>query len=120
MCLIKILELAFLGYMAHGLADFSLQSDSMARGKNRHRFDPSTVPPGQKTVNRWKYWMSAHALVNGLVFYFVFGSLLVAVLEVITHCVIDILKCENKINIFTDQLLHYGCIWGYVFLMMVI
>lgn len=41
--------------MGHALADFSLQTDTMAKGKNRNRKpDMSVVPPGQKYQPTWK------------------------------------------------------------------
>lgn len=100
-------------YFAHALGDFAFQSDSMAKGKNRHNFDITKVPKGQKPINCWFFWMSAHALVNGALFYFFTGCLFIGILESLLHFFIDVIKCENKTNPIQDQLLHCGCIIFY-------
>lgn len=106
MSIVNIFEIIILLLFAHAIADFAFQSDSMAKGKNRHSFNPTIVPTGQKPCNCWFWWMSAHALVNGCLYYFFTGNLLIGVIETVAHFFIDIVKCENKTNPHIDQFLH--------------
>lgn len=92
--------------IGHALADFALQSDAMAKGKNRHN---KSVPPlGQKYVPCWTYWLTAHALIHGGVVWLVTDSLSLAVFEIVFHWVVDFLKCENLTNPHVDQIFHLG------------
>lgn len=97
----------FLLLAGHALADFALQSDSMAKGKNRHR--KTHPPPGAKYQPCWHYWLTAHALIHGGVVYLITQSLILGLAEFVSHWVIDFYKCENKYGIHTDQGLHIGC-----------
>jgi Protein of unknown function (DUF3307) len=123
------LAIFFLLLCGHALADYALQSDAMAKGKNRHTpIDPSKVPPGQTPQVCWFYWLTAHALIHGLT---VALLLLLAlphteaaawspglafrlaatagILEAISHSWIDLVKCEGLTSIHQDQLLHILC-----------
>ena len=91
--------------LGHFVADFALQSDSMARGKNRHR-KPENVPPGQRPMVVWPYWLSAHAGTHSAAVYLVTGSVYLSVAEFAAHCFIDFAKCENWTTIHADQGLH--------------
>jgi hypothetical protein len=97
----------------HALADFALQSDAMAKGKNRHR-KPEFIPEGQKYTPCWFYWLTAHALIHGLFVGFLFGSPLAGFVMSLLHWGIDFIKCENLTNPHIDQLLHFICICGFV------
>lgn len=106
------LELFFKLLVAHATADFVLQSEAMGRGKNRH----SDIHHG-KTFNfpKWYYWLTAHALVHGGLVYLVTNSLLLGVIETVSHWCIDFAKCEGLIGFHQDQALHVGFKIGYVF-----
>jgi len=104
-----IFETILLLLFAHAVGDFALQSDSMARGKNRHAFDPSKAPPGQKPCNCWFWWMTAHALVNGAMYFIFTQNIIIGIIETVAHLVIDIVKTENKTSPHQDQLLHLAC-----------
>lgn len=96
--------------IGHALADFALQHDPMARGKNRHTLiDPARIPPGQKIQRVWPYWLISHAAINGGLVFYVTGSFYLSVAETIAHGTIDFLKCENKFGIHVDQFLHILC-----------
>lgn len=60
------LEMFFLLLIGHAVADFCLQTDWIARSKNRHAvpagYDPKLHGP-QQTI--WPYVLSAHALTHG-------------------------------------------------------
>ena len=96
----------FLLLVGHALADFSLQSDVMAKLKNR-RNKPDWIPEGQKYVPTWFYWLMAHSLIHGGVVYVVTYNVWFSIIETIMHGVIDFLKCENITNPHIDQFLHF-------------
>lgn len=91
----------------HALADFALQSDAMAKGKNRHNKNPA--PKGQKYTPCWPYWLIAHSLIHGGIVYLITGNLFLGIIETVLHSVIDFMKCENVFTPHTDQALHLLC-----------
>lgn len=101
-------ELLFKLLFVHALADFSLQSDAMAKGKNRHK-KPDYIPDGQKLVPCWPYWLTAHALISGGMVYLVTGSWYMGIVETVIHWILDFAKCENVTNPHSDQALHVLC-----------
>jgi hypothetical protein len=100
-----IAETLFKLLFGHALADFALQTETMAKLKNRHN-KPAYIPEGQKYVPTWFYWMSTHGLIHGGIVYLLTGNLLVGITETITHILIDVFKCENYTNPHIDQALH--------------
>lgn len=94
----------------HFLCDFALQSDAMAKGKNRNRRpDPGTVPPGAAYVPCWPYWLTAHAMIHAGGTALALNSVAFGVAEGLCHWVIDFCKCENIIGVHEDQGLHILC-----------
>lgn len=152
--MIEIIRIFLILVFLHALADFSLQSDAMAKGKNRltqkrifnnlppivEKQDPKEwteerikeyeirfnckldvneidhvefpkkyrlLPNGQKFINCWFYWMSAHALIHGGLIIMVFPEFwYLGLIEMITHFFTDVGKCEQRYNVHTDQLFH--------------
>lgn len=102
-----MIQLIFALLVGHAFADFVFQSDSMAKGKNRHR--KTEPPPGAVYTPSWMYWLTAHALVHGGTVALITGSVLFGVLETIAHWAIDFGKCENWYGIHVDQTLHLLC-----------
>lgn len=101
----------------HAIADFALQSDAMAKGKNRNRpMDLSIVPPGQVYQPSWFYWLTAHALIHGAAVAFLTQNCLYGMLETAAHWLIDFGKCDNWYGIHTDQALHVLCKVAWVYL----
>lgn len=93
--------------IAHALCDFSLQTPPMASGKNRHnKPKDDAVPPGQKVVSIWFYWLGAHALIHAGGAWIATGRVEAAVAMLVSHFVIDAAKCENVTSPHSDQLLH--------------
>ena len=90
---------------SHFLADFTLQTDAMAKGKNRNR-KIDYIPEGQKLVPVWPYWLSAHAIIHGGMLYIFTLNPYVFIVESISHFIIDFIKCENWTNPNQDQGLH--------------
>jgi len=100
--------------MMHALTDFSLQSDAMAKGKNRHK-KPDYIPEGQKLTPCWIYWLSAHALISGGGVWIVTGKWWWGITETVLHWIFDFMKCDNKTNPHQDQLLHIASRLIYLF-----
>lgn len=92
----------FLLLAGHALADFSLQTEPMAKGKNRHRM--TEPPPGAKYQPSWAYWLTAHALIHGATVYLITQSLTLGICETVCHWLIDFFKCENKYGIHADRM----------------
>jgi len=99
-------EIIFVLLFLHALGDFALQTDVMAKGKNRH-IKPEYLSQGQSYKVCWVYWMLAHSLIQGGLIWFVFGNLWIGLIEVGSHFVIDVIKCENITNPHHDQLIHF-------------
>lgn len=95
------LLLLFKLLIGHALADYPLQGDFLARGKNRH------LPPiisGEKYA--WVYCMTAHSLIHAGAVWVITGSGILAFVELVAHWIIDFAKCEDAISFGMDQWLH--------------
>jgi len=102
-----MIETFFALLIGHALADFVLQSDAMAKGKNRH--NRTTTPPGATCTLCWPYWLSSHALIHGGVVWAITSNVYLGAAETVVHWLIDFAKCENRINVHEDQFLHIAC-----------
>jgi len=91
-----MLILFFKLLVGHALADFALQPEAMAKGKNRQSIG-------------WPYWLLSHSLIAGGIVYYITQNIWLGIAETILHCVIDFMKCENVTNPHIDQLLHLVC-----------
>jgi hypothetical protein len=90
---------------AHALADYPLQGDFLARGKNRNAPIPG-VP--------WWICLSAHAVIHAGLVGLCTGSLALGVAEFCLHWIIDLAKCDGAFSageraFVEDQLLHIMC-----------
>ena len=113
-----IIQNLFKLLFAHALGDFALQSDTCAKGKNRHNKPKlSSIPPGQEYVPCWPYFLCGHAFTNGAIFWLLTGNIWIGIAETFLHAIIDFMKCENITNPNSDQLLHFLCMIGYLFFM---
>ena len=109
------MELLFKLLIGHALADYPLQGDATAKGKNRHN-PPYGIPPGQKPVAVWWHYLTAHALIHAGAVWIVTDSMWFALAEFVLHWGIDFAKCENWTNPHQDQALHFACKVAYVLL----
>jgi hypothetical protein len=91
----------------HALADYPLQGEFLANGKNRH------TPLGKSI---WIYCLPSHSMIHAGFVFLVTGNLVLGMGEFLAHLVIDFLKCERKISFRIDQVLHCFCkvIWAYL------
>jgi hypothetical protein len=98
--------------IGHALADFALQSDVMAKFKNRH--NKATPPVNQKYVPCWPYWLLAHGLIHAGMVVLITNNYWFALGELFSHCLIDFLKCEGTTNPHVDQALHvlFKLVWA--------
>lgn len=84
----------------HTVADYPLQGDFLASGKNRNT---------QLGKLFWPHCLSAHAIIHGGGVALITGLWWLGIAEAIIHAVTDWMKCENKIGMRADQSIHYGC-----------
>jgi len=83
------LTIFFMLMFWHALADFPLQGDYLANNK---------------VNNAWLLTM--HCLIHAGGVFVITNSLVLALVELISHAAIDTLKCRGKISFFLDQALH--------------
>lgn len=95
--------LLFVFLAGHFVADYALQSDTMAREKRR-----SSETDLQKIVP-WYWWLTAHAFTHGFMVWYISQSWILGLAETIAHWFIDFGKCEGFYGLKTDQLLHVFC-----------
>lgn len=84
----------------HALADYPLQNDFMARGKNWNT--PVVGVP-------WYHLLAAHSVIHGGLAGIATGSVVIGVLETVMHFFIDSLKNRGITSIHSDQALHLAC-----------
>ena len=96
--------------MLHALADFALQTSVMAQMKSKaHDIKRRTANKGKYGQRNyqltWFYWLTAHALIHGLLVYIYLGPLY-ALITSISHWLIDKLKTRGVTDIHLDQAMH--------------
>lgn len=100
-----MIELFALMLFAHALADYPLQGDFLAKGKNH------TAPiPGIP----WQHPLAAHSAIHAGFVGVITGSIWLACAEFVIHAATDHAKCAGRINYHTDQAIHVGCkaVWA--------
>jgi hypothetical protein len=104
-------KVMFLLVASHVLGDFSLQTDTMAMGKDRHH------DPALHGVDWW-YWLTSHALIQGLGVAIVTQSVWLGMAETVAHWLIDFGKVEKRYGIHVDQALHIVCkfVWAWIYI----
>ena len=100
----------------HALADYPLQGPFLSSAKRK----------GGIADFPWPIALASHGLIHGCMVALVVTGMLfavtnittwgilsiafvIAMLETFCHAVIDYQKCNNKIGIWTDQILHVWC-----------
>lgn len=95
-----MLDILALLIVAHFLADYPLQGDFLARGKNR-----KTPIPGIPFYHP----LTAHAVIHGGFVGLITGSLELGATEAAVHWIVDDMKCRGRIGYNLDQAIHIGC-----------
>lgn len=104
-----VMILFFAMAIGHALGDYPLQGSFLASGKNRH-IDSSTFFGGNEVSPiLWVHSLTAHALIQAGMVWFVTGSGALALAEFIVHWIIDFIRCEKWIGFSMDQALHFSC-----------
>lgn len=123
----------------HALADYPLQGDFLAKGKN-HRLAECACGKEITRIGRkacdlcwgpidkpyevcvdnhwhaplphflgWQKSMLAHCLIHAMFVYLFTGHWQLALAELVIHGITDWAKCDGRISSNTDQAIHYGC-----------
>ena len=97
--------------VGHALADYPLQGEFLSKAKNR--FAPLAGVP-------WYQALAAHGVIHGGAVGWITGSIVLGVLETLSHMLIDDLKCGHRISYNLDQALHVACkvLWLALLLLM--
>lgn len=102
------IEMFALLVVGHFIADYPLQGEFLAKGKNR------TAPiPG---IPFW-HPLTAHAVIHGGFVGVITGSPVLGALETVIHWLTDDAKCKGRISYNTDQAIHIGCKLAWVLAM---
>jgi hypothetical protein len=93
-------DLFFYLLVGHAIADYPLQGNFLAKGKNH------TSPlPGFP----WQIILFLHALIHAGFVAYLTHSTGAGLFELGMHFMIDYLKCDGRTSFVEDQLLHILC-----------
>lgn len=93
------LTVLFLLMGSHFICDYPLQSDFIAQGKNRNT---------KLGRSYWTVVLPAHGMTHAMGVMLITQSLGLALFQLVTHVIIDFIKCDNKISFHLDQYLHFS------------
>jgi hypothetical protein len=99
-------EILFQFLVGHAVCDFVLQGEVMGSGKSRRKNLRAQHGP---EFPPWYFWLLAHSFTHGGAVYLISGLWQLGALETVLHCIIDHMKCEQRISFHQDQLLHIVC-----------
>ena len=108
-------EILFWMLVGHAVCDFGLQSDWMARHKNRHIRETNIHSKNPELI--WIEVLSSHAMMHAGAVALATGSILLGVLEFVTHWCIDFCKNEDWFGFHTDQGLHIASKFVWLFML---
>ncbi len=106
-------RLFFALLIGHMVADYSLQTEFLALGKNHRRPRPLPGALGE-TPGVWVHCLTAHSLIHAGAVWILTGSMILALIETVLHWIIDFVKSAGFGNLHVDQFLHILCKVGYV------
>ena len=113
--MIEYIQTFLVLWFLHALADFSLQSDAMAQGKNfkqeainYNKWVDGLGRDPKLFKKCWFWWLSAHALIQGGLLWIFFNNYWLFAIEAVSHFTLDLTKCAEKTNPHQDQAAHIG------------
>lgn len=100
-----MVEIFLLMVAGHALADYPLQGDFLAKGKN-HKAPIPGIP--------WGHPLAAHSAIHAGFVGIITGSIWLGLAEFVIHAATDHAKCDGRISYNTDQAIHIGCkaVWA--------
>ena len=104
-----MIEMILILIAAHYIADYPLQGDAIAVGKNRNVNKAHHGVP-------WFHWLTAHACTHAMAVGLMTGNVWLGLAEFIAHFIIDFGKCEKWFGLEVDQILHVLCkiLWVFI------
>jgi hypothetical protein len=108
--------MTFLLLCGHAIGDFALQTEWIATNKNRHIRDKLLPEIQKQTQVIWPHLLTAHSLHHGLMVFLVTQKLSLGIAETVVHWLTDFGKCEKWFGFHTDQALHVGVKFLWVYL----
>jgi len=96
-------------FIGHVLADYPLQGEFIANGKNRNLDHKKLFSEGTAPLFLWVHAMTAHCLIQAGFVWLITGSAVLAIVEFVVHWIIDFVRCEGWISFNVDQGLHFAC-----------
>ncbi len=108
--------LLFAFLIGHALADFPLQGQFLAVGKERYG-DLEKLTGTKWPHGMWAYCLTMHSLIHAGAVWFISGSVILGAAEFVLHWFIDLAKSSNVTSFYVDQSLHFLCKIAYVILL---
>lgn len=103
-----MVNLFFVLLVGHALVDYGLQSAYMASTKS------------SRSAN-YSFWsLFAHSTMHGGAVYFITGSIILGLVEMLLHFIIDKASSNGEMSRNVDQLLHILCKMVYIIVLVVI
>ena len=86
--------------VSHAIADYPLQGDFLARGKN-HKAPIPGIP--------WYQCLFWHAVIHGGAVALITQSIPLGCAEFVIHIITDYAKCDGRLTFNEDQAIHVAC-----------
>ncbi|MEI7927310.1 MAG: DUF3307 domain-containing protein [Verrucomicrobiales bacterium] len=102
-------KILFALLIGHALADYPLQGAFLAKAKDRHSDSGALFGEQRAPKGLWIHALTAHSLVHAGVVWLITSSFALALVELVLHWLIDLVKCEGWTGFHTDQMLHVLC-----------
>lgn len=103
----QLAQVFFTLLIGHALCDFPLQGDFLAKLKNPELFPQERM---------WMWGLLWHSLIHAGAVLLITESYSLAILECVSHMVIDYFKCKRRLSFAGDQFLHiaFKALWAFL------
>lgn len=108
--------LGFALLIGHAVADYPLQGEFLALGKNHRQHPEWRFMKSGTMKGLWIHCLTAHSLIHAGAVWAISGVFVLGVVEFVLHWIIDFIKSAGVTNLHTDQFLHVLCKVIYVVL----